>query len=258
MKQLPTRAPIPRRTDARQDRSRASWPVPLALLALSFIPLTAGTLRLVQLAGGPAVIPADDRFTGFPVALVVHIVGAAVFALAGILQFVPRFRRQHQTWHRRAGRVLAVAGLVVAGSAVWLTVAYSPKPGTGDVLYTFRLVFASAMVGAIVVGVRAARTHQIPAHRAWMIRAYAIGLAAGTQVVTEPLGAGLLGTGDVRDDLAKGAGWVINLAVAEWAIRRRPRLARERRPRTAGRRHLLGAGPRNSSDWLRNAESPAQ
>jgi hypothetical protein len=24
----------------------------------------------------------------------------------------------------------------------------------------------------------------------------------------------------VRDDLAKGAGWVINVAIAEWAIRR--------------------------------------
>ena len=34
-----------------------SWPVPVALVALSAIPLTAGTLRLVQLAGGPAVIP---------------------------------------------------------------------------------------------------------------------------------------------------------------------------------------------------------
>jgi hypothetical protein len=41
-----------------------SWPV--ALAALSAIPLTAGTLRLTQLAGGPAVIPADHRFAGEP------------------------------------------------------------------------------------------------------------------------------------------------------------------------------------------------
>lgn len=34
-----------------------SWPVPAALAALSAIPLTAGMLRLAQLAGGPAVIP---------------------------------------------------------------------------------------------------------------------------------------------------------------------------------------------------------
>jgi uncharacterized membrane protein len=220
MNPIATPAAVRRPTSAARARTRPSWPVPVALLALSFIPLTAGTLRLIQLAGGPAVIPADARFTGFPIALVVHVVGAAVFALVGTLQFVPRFRRQHLTWHRRAGRVLAVAGLMVAGSALWLTLAYSPKPGTGDVLYAFRLVFACAMVGAIVLGVRAARARKIGAHRAWMIRAYAIGLGAGTQVFTEPLGAALFGTGDVRDDLAKGAGWVVNLTVAEWAIRR--------------------------------------
>jgi hypothetical protein len=53
-----------------------------------------------------------------------------------------------------------------------------------------------------------------------MIRAYAIGLAAGTQAFTEGIVSGFFGVGELRDDLAKGAGWVINLAVAEWAIRR--------------------------------------
>ena len=104
---------VARAGDPMSTRER-SWPVPVALVALSAIPLTAGTLRLVQLAGGPAVIPADHRFAGFPLPLVVHIVGAAIFALVGILQFVPRFRRRHPVWHRRAGRVLVVAGLLVA------------------------------------------------------------------------------------------------------------------------------------------------
>jgi uncharacterized membrane protein len=223
MNQAPTPDPVRIPTSPGRARPQASWPVPIALVALSTIPFTAGTLRLIQLAGGPAFIPADARFTGLPVALVVHIVGAAVFALGSILQFVPRFRRKHQTWHRRAGRVLAAAGLMVAGSALWMTLTYAPKPGTGDVLYALRLLFASAMVGAIVLGVLAARARNIPAHRAWMIRAYAIGLGAGTQAFTEPLGGALFGTGNVRDDLAKGAAWVINLAVAEWAIRRQRR-----------------------------------
>ena len=74
--------------------------MPVALVALSAIPLTAGTLRLIQLAGGPAVIPADHRFAGPPIPLVVHIVGATTYALAGILQFSPRFRRRHPIRHR--------------------------------------------------------------------------------------------------------------------------------------------------------------
>jgi uncharacterized membrane protein len=212
--------------------ARAAWPVPAALVALSAIPLTAGTLRLVQLAGGPAVMPADDRFGTFPVALVVHILGAAVYAVLGVLQLVPRFRRHHLTWHRRSGRVLAVAGLAVAGSALWMTLVYAPQPGTGDLLYGFRLVFASAMAGCLVLGVSSIRHRDVQSHRAWMIRAYAIGLGAGTQVFTEGFGGALFGTGEVRGDLAKGAAWVINLAVAEWAIRRP---ARRRTTLLAGR-----------------------
>jgi hypothetical protein len=212
-----------------------SWPVPVALVALSAIPLTAGALRLIQLAGGPAVIPADHRFAGFPLPLVVHIVGAATYALVGILQFVPRFRRRHLVWHRRAGRVLAVAGLCVAGSALWMTLFYEAQPGTGDLLYVLRLVFGSAMAGCLVLGFAAVRRRDIAAHRAWMIRAYALGLGAGTQVFTEGFGEALFGTGVVTGDLARGAAWVINLAVAEWAIRRPARRRAIRtRPQQAG------------------------
>ena len=203
--------------------SRRSWPVPVSLVALSMIPVVAGTLRILQLAGGPELMPADDRFDRLPLAIVVHIVGAVGYILVGVLQFVPRFRRRHWAWHRRAGRVLAVAGLMVAGSALWLTLFYEPKPGTGDLLYLFRLVFASAMAASLVLGFAAIRRRDIAAHRAWMIRAYAIGLAAGTQAFTEGFGGALFGIGEMRGDLFKGAGWVINLAVAEWAIRKPPR-----------------------------------
>jgi uncharacterized membrane protein len=211
---------------------RRSWPVPAALVALSAIPLAAGSLRLVQLAGGPALIPADDRFIGFPAALIVHIVGAAVFALVGAFQFVPRFRRHHRTWHRRAGRLVAGAGLAVAASALWLTLFYQAQPGTGQVLYVLRLLFASAMAASLLLGVIAIRRRDIAAHRAWMIRAYAIGLAAGTQAFTEGVAGAIFGTGELRMDLAKGAGWVINLAIAECAIRRP---ARGSNRRDAGR-----------------------
>jgi uncharacterized membrane protein len=225
----------PAATTTRERRGRTQsrgWPVPAALVALSAIPLTAGTLRLVQLAGGPALMPADDRFTGFPTALVVHITSAAAFALVGMFQFVPGIRRGHRAWHRRAGRVVAVAGLAVAGSALWLTLFYEAKPGTGELLYVFRLVFGSAMAGCLVLGFTAIRRRDIAAHRAWMIRGYALGLAAGTQAFTEGFGGAIFGTGVLAADLAKVAGWVINLAVAEWAIRR-PARRRQRLHRTA-------------------------
>jgi uncharacterized membrane protein len=178
-------------------------------------------------------MPADHRFTGFPGALVAHIVGAAVFALIGAFQFVPQLRRRG--WHRRAGRVVAVAGLVVAVSALWLTLFYEPQPGSGTVLFLFRLVFAPAMVVCLVLGFASIRRRDIPAHRAWMMRAYAIGLGAGTQAFTEPIGEGVFGHGVLVADLSRVMAWVINLAVAEWAIRR-PAIRRRRRARRAASR----------------------
>ncbi len=221
-------------------RRAAGGAVPIALILLSAIPLLAGTFRLIQLAGGPEVMPADERFAGFPAPLVVHLLGAALYALVGAFQFVPRFRRRHLTWHRRAGRVLAHAGLLVAGSALWMTLLYSQKPGTGDLLYVFRLVFASAMAACLVLGVTAVRRRDIDAHRAWMIRAYAIGLAAGTQAFTEGIVTSIFGTGVISSDLAKGAGWVINLAIAEWAIRR---ATTSGTPRRTGSRTAVAAQP---------------
>ncbi|HMM94995.1 DUF2306 domain-containing protein [Phycicoccus sp.] len=209
----------------------AGWRVALALVALSAIPLGAGTLRLVQLAGGPDLVPADVRFAGFPAALVVHIVASAVFALAGVLQLVASFRRRHLTWHRRSGRVLAACGLVVAGSALWLTLGYPPRPGTGPVLFVARLLVASGMAASIVLGFRAIRRQDVDAHRAWMVRAYALGLGAGTQAFTEGLTEAVVGTGELSGDLAKLAGWLVNLGVAELAIRRTRAAASPRRSR---------------------------
>ncbi len=217
------------RTQPGRPASTAGWPVPAALIALSAIPLTFGTLRLVELAGGPAVMPADERFTGFPVALALHVAGSAVYALVGAFQFAPRFRRQRPAWHRRVGRLVAVVGLAVAGSALWLTLFYARHPGTGDLLYGARLVVAPAMAAFLVLGFAAIRRRDIAAHRAWMIRAFALGLGAGTQVLTEGFGGALLGTDGVRGDVLKLAAWVINLGVAEWAIRR-PARRRARRP----------------------------
>jgi hypothetical protein len=208
---------------------------------LSAIPLAAGTLRLVQLAGGPELMTADARYAGFPAPLVAHIVGAAVYAVVGALQFVPGIRRRHRSWHRRAGRVLTLAGMMVAGSALWMTLTYAAKPGTGDLLYVLRLVFGSAMVACLVLGFTAIRHRDLPSHRAWMIRAYAIGLAAGTQALTEGVGGAIFGAGELAGDLAKGAGWVLNLAIAEWAVRRPASSCARRRPPSDHRTAPAGA-----------------
>ncbi|MCC2594406.1 DUF2306 domain-containing protein [Tessaracoccus sp. OS52] len=197
----------------------SAWRVPVALAVLVMIPLIAGSLRVLELAGGERLLPDNARIAASPAPLVVHVVGAAVFALAGAFQFPARIRRGHPAWHRGAGRLLVAAGLAVAGSGLWMTLFYHDAPG-GLLLWTVRIAVAVAMASSLVLGVAAIRRGDVLAHRAWMIRAYALAVAAGTQAFTQGLGEGLFGKSDLSTALSVSAGWLINAAVAEWVIRR--------------------------------------
>ncbi|MDN5766895.1 MAG: DUF2306 domain-containing protein [Humibacillus sp.] len=210
---------------------RTDWWVPVGLVLLAAIPVLAGTGRLVEILGGPELIPTDARFAASPAPVVVHVVSAIGYALLGAFQFSAGIRRRHPGWHRRTGRILVALGLAVALSALWMTLVYPHKVGTGDLLYVFRLLFASGMATSTILGLAAIRRRDIAQHRAWMTRAYALALGAGTQAFTVGFGEALFGSGVVRTGLMMGAGWAINLAVAEWVIRR-PTVRRARRSRT--------------------------
>jgi hypothetical protein len=113
-----------------------------------------------------------------------------------------------------------------------LTVAYPTEANTGPLLYWSRLVFGLVMGLCLVLGLLAILARDIRAHRAWMVRAYAVGLGAGTQVVTIGLGEALFGTSTLVTDAVTAVGWVINLAIAE-VIVRRPRGRRQGRSASA-------------------------
>ncbi len=216
-------------------RDGSSWRIPVALVALSLFPVVAGCLRLLEIAGGPHVLPANPRVDAVPAPVVLHIVAAALYAFLGAFQFSARLRRRRPSWHRRSGRVLVVAGSVVAGSGLWMTLFYTGAPG-GDLLWAVRLVVGSAMAASIVLGFAAIRRRDIAAHRAWMVRAYALAVGAGTQVFTQGTGQALFGTSDLSTALSISSGWVINAAVAEWAIRRPARRRARVRAGFAGSR----------------------
>ncbi|AJY77541.1 DUF2306 domain-containing protein [Paenibacillus beijingensis] len=194
--------------------------MPAALLVLSAVPLAAGAFRLTELAGGAEISPANARFFASPLPVVLHILSASVYAILGAFQFVTNFRRRRPGWHRATGRLLVPFGLLVGLSGLWMTLFYPRPDGTGELLYALRLLFGSAMVVSILLGFTAIRRGDVIRHRAWMMRGYAIGLGAGTQVLTQLGGALIVGPpSELSGALLMGAGWVINLAVAEWAIR---------------------------------------
>ncbi len=206
----------------RPTRSTRStgW-VPFALVAAVVVPAIAGSLRLVEMAGGPHLIPVNPRMTASPAPVVLHIVCAVSYAVLGAFQFSTGFRRRLPHWHRVAGRLLVGLGLAVAFSALWMTQFYPRQPGTGELSYLFRLAFGSGMAASIILGFTAIRRGDVARHQAWMTRAYALALGAGTQTFTLGIGHAVFGTSELTTDLSLGAGWAINIAVAEYLIRRR-------------------------------------
>lgn len=223
------------RTD-RQDRGAPGWLAPTGLVLLTLVPIVAGAARLTELTGGAQITPENARFFGSPIPVVVHIIGASVFCLLGAFQFVAadRLRRGRRTWHRIAGRILIPSGLLAALSGLWMSLFYALPPSDGEILLVLRLIFGSAMVLSIILGAMAIRSRDFKRHGAWMMRAYAIGLGAGTQVLTHVPWMLLVGVPDENTRaVLMGAGWMINLGVAEYVIRKNG--SRARRERTSGR-----------------------
>jgi uncharacterized membrane protein YozB (DUF420 family) len=109
----------------------------------------------------------------------------------------------------------------VAVSALWLTALYGTPTIGGLVLASFRLVAASAMLTSIVLGVAAVLRRDIAHHREWMIRSYALGLGAATQMfvlmVAEMIGGPPT---ELNRALLMSLAWSINAVCAEWTIRR--------------------------------------
>jgi uncharacterized membrane protein len=203
----------------RWSTTGTGW-APFALVALVGVPAFFGVLRLVELAGGPALMSANPRLNASPVPVVTHIVSAVGYTLLGAFQFSAGLRRRRPGWHRAGGRVLVVLGLTVALSALWMTLGYARQPGSGVLAYVFRLAFGLGMAACLVLGVAAIRRRDIARHRAWMTRAYALALGAATQLFTLGIGPAVFGPGHLTHDLSLGAAWIINLAVAEHVIRR--------------------------------------
>ena len=204
---------------------RRSWTdiaMPLGLLLLGAIPIGFSFAILAWVMTGN--IPSDHpRLAVTPAPFAMHAVGGIIFGLLGPVQFAPRLRTASRNAHRASGRVFVLGGLMLSLSGLWLLALY---PGSaGVILQSGRLFMSLALLVCLPLAVDYARRRNIAAHRAWMMRGYAIGIAAGTQslilfpyylLAGDPVG--------VWADVVLLSGWVINICVAEYAIlRSRPR-----------------------------------
>lgn len=196
--------------------------IPAALIALSLVPALAGSARLAQLASDAPITPENARFIAAPLPVLLHIPAAMLYSMLGAFQFAPGIRARHRRWHRYVGRALIPLGLLVAVTGLYMAHFYPWPPGDGLIVYAERVLVGVAMIVFLALGIQAIRTRSFSAHGEWMIRAYAIALGAGTQVFTHlPWFLFVDRTpGETPRGIMMGAGWLINIAIAEWAIRR--------------------------------------
>ena len=202
----------------------SEWFILIGLLLLSLVPCVGGMLRLLELGSSAPleVMPDNPRIKADPLPVVIHLVSAIPFCLLGAFQFLPSFRRRYPKGHGRAGRVLVVAGIFSGVSGLWMTHFYSfPNDLQGDLLYIVRLLVGLAIVSFILLRLYAVLKKRFAQHGASMIRAYALGQGAGTQVlVSIPWLATVGEPSGVTRDVLMTLAWVINVFVAEWIIRR--------------------------------------
>lgn len=119
------------------------------------------------------------RYLEHPYVTAVHMASGILFLLLAPLQFRRKFRVKNLGLHRQLGRVLVacalLSGLYGIASAVVLPVFGGLASET--VSWFFGVLFVFSILRAFWC----ARNKKINAHREWMIRAFALGLAVGTQ-----------------------------------------------------------------------------
>lgn len=218
---------------APADHGRREWLVPAALLLLSLVPAGGGVYRVLEVALGGEVTPANARFFDAPTPVVLHGVGCVLFAVLGAFQFAPGARRNLRR-HRLRGVIFIPSAIVVAVTGLWMEATYELPAHDGALLSVFRGIFGVGMIATTVLGVRALLARRFAEHGAWMMRTYAIGMGAGTQAVVLLPWMVLVGDpGALERALLMGAGWGINVAFVEWILRRK---ARRAAPAVAGKR----------------------
>jgi uncharacterized membrane protein len=191
--------------------SRLGWAV-MAVLAVG-VGAYAIAILAVPMIGAPLL---GGRFASMPLAAYGHIGGGAVAMMIGAFQVNETIREAWLARHRWLGRLYVAAVLVAAPSG--LAMATVSEGGSTAHLGFGALAivwfFATAMAYLQI------RARNIAVHKQWMIRSYALTLAAVTLRIYLP-GALMSGVPfEAAYPAISWLCWVPNLIVAEWLIRR--------------------------------------
>ena len=200
----------------KKSSAKSGWLIPTGLILLSVLPLIGGAHRLAVSFGFAQLTKDDLRFASATLLISVHALSSLVYFMLGAFQFSPSLRARRLNWHRVAGRVLILCGLVSAISGIWMALVLPPLFGDGKAITYVRLAVGSATILFIVKGFIAIRRRQFDRHRAFMMRGYALAIGAGTQPFTFiPTLLIPAQYEELRYTIGLTAGWLLNMVVAE-------------------------------------------
>jgi Predicted membrane protein (DUF2306) len=190
----------------------------IILFVATFIPIASAPIRMFQILTDQ--LPADAiKFTAVPWTLFFHALGGMAFGLAAPLQFTGALKFRFGWLHKITGRIFVIAGLFLALSSLRLLFEF-PHDSTWVLVFA-RAAAALGIILAIALALNAVWNHNFAHHRAWMIRAYALGMGSATiSFIQLPifLTRGEALQGYFADSLFV-LSWVINLTIAEIIIR---------------------------------------
>ena len=197
-------------------KAAARWPGRLWWGTAGLLSLAVALFSYRYLANAGPLAP-NVMANGFAAPwLLVHVAGAATALLIGSAQFIGPLRRRLPAVHRWTGRVYTAACLVGGAGGLMLSFGSTAGPvaATGFGLLAVLWLIATGL------GWRTALGRDFTAHRRWMIRSWALTLAAVTlrlQMVALPM--------IPADPVATYAAiawlcWVPNLLIAEVYLRR--------------------------------------
>lgn len=148
----------------------------------------------------------------------IHVFTSMFALAAGFTQFAPSLLRRRPSLHRWMGRLYVVTILGVTGPASLLMAFYANGGVTSRVAF---VLLAVLWLATTAMAWRKVLRRQWLAHRDWMIRSYALTLSAITLRIWKYL---LVLCFEPRPmDVYRVVAWlgfVPNLLVAEWIIRR--------------------------------------
>lgn len=170
-----------RRKDAQKGKSSGGRRLFIGLVILCAIGAAAATRRIVVLGTPPTAGPADfgglnAHFEAKARMTLVHLIPSLLFVLLVPLQFVSPLRQRHPRVHRWTGRVIVGMGVVIGGSALWL----SAHPVGGLAEATATIFYGCFFLFALGKAWRHIRNGRVELHREWATRMTAIALGVAT------------------------------------------------------------------------------